>query len=468
MSAPESESFRAGARAALADPALQGALERALTTSCEKRAERVAERPDWEALRDRAAAIREESVARLPELVAALTERLESAGCVVHHAEDGVAACERIVAIAREAGARRVVKSKSMATEEIGLNAALEAAGLHVRETDLGEFIVQLRGERPSHLTAPALHLSAGAIGRTFHEHLGTPETSDATTLTRQARAVLREDFLAADLGVSGANLAVAETGTLVVVTNEGNGRLVMGLPRTHVVVLGVDKVVPRLVDVPPLLTLLPASATGQRATSYVSLVHGPRRPGEADGPVAVHVVLLDNGRLALRDDPALAEVLRCIRCGACQNACPVYRHAGGHAWPGTYAGPFGSILEPALFGRGDDLPFASTLCGACAEVCPVRIDLPGLLVTLRQRTVEDRRAGRGERMAFALWRWAMGGRVRLWLASRLFRAAWRVAPGFVRRFQARLGWGAERALPPPAPRPFRRRWRALEREAQR
>lgn len=454
--------FRDGARAALEDARLQKALDKALRTTLAKRAQRVAERPDWEALRDRAAAARRESVARLDELVAALAERLEAAGCVVHRAADAAAACAEVVAIAATYGARRVVKSKSMTTEEIHLNDALEAAGLHVRETDLGEYIIQIKGDRPSHVTAPALHLDAPSIGRLFAAHLGVPFTSDPVTLTRAARVALREDFLAADMGVSAANFAIAETGTLVIVENEGNARLVTTLPRLHVVVLGLDKVVPRMADLPDLLALLPASATGQRASAYVSLLHGPRRTDEPDGPEHVHVVLLDNGRRALRDDPLLGEALACIRCGACMNVCPVFHHTGGHAYGGTYPGPIGSILEPAMLHRGADLPFASTLCGACAEVCPVRIDLPGALLALRGRAVERRERPRTERVAFFLWRLAMGGPLRLRLFGALLRAAWRVAPGLVRRVLARLGWGTTKPLPPPARRAFRREWKAL------
>ncbi len=455
----KSAGFREASRRALEDPRLQAALDRALRVAVEKRNERVAVHPDWEGVRARAEALRTEAVDEMPALLEQLEARLIENGCQVHHAPDASAARAIVLSLARERGVKSVVKAKSMTTEEIALNAALKDADIEVLETDLGEYIIQLTGEPPSHVTAPAIHLSTRDIAEIFHEHLGVPVVEDAERLTAIARERLREAFLAADLGISGANAMVAETGTIMVVENEGNARLATSLPRVHIVVAGIEKVVPRADDLAALLEVLPTSATGQLASAYVSFIDGPRGPDEADGPEEVHVVLLDNGRRAIREDEELSEILRCIRCGACQNICPVFRHTGGHAYGGTYAGPFGSVLEPAMCDHGSDLPFASSLCGACKEVCPVDIDLPRLLVTMRKRDVQQRSGGRAERAAFSLWRWSMGGAWRMRAGAAMLRTSWRIAPRWTARRHDKLGWGSGRPLPAPAHHAFRRRW---------
>jgi len=358
----------------------------------------VAEFPPYEAERDRARQIKEDAIGRLDELLARLKERLEAAGCKVFFAANAAEARDYILRIARACGARRIVKGKSMTTEEIELNPVLESAGIEVIETDLGEYIVQLRGERPSHIITPAIHLSKEDIGRLFADKFGIPYTPEPEALTAVARERLREAFLTAELGVAGVNFAIAETGTLVMVENEGNGRLCSSMPETFVAVMGIEKVIAKLADLSHFLEILARTATGQKLTTYTSLLTGPRRPGELDGPREMHVVILDNGRRAMLADPVLREALYCLRCGACLNVCPVYRRIGGHAYGATYGGPIGSIVSPSLFGSAaGHLPFASTLCGACRDVCPVKIDIPRILLHLRWKASE----GGGEKVAW-------------------------------------------------------------------
>lgn len=456
--------FASRAAAALADPALQRTLGTALPAFRRARDAAVAEIPDWEALRDRAAAIRDEALADLDRHLETLAARVRAHGGTVHRAADAAAARRVVLDLARARGVRRVVKSKSMTTEEIYLNPALEAAGVEVLETDLGEFVVQLAGQPPSHIIVPALHRSLDDVATLFRQRLGVQSPPDPQALAAVARARLRGAFLEADMGISGVNFAVAETGTLVVVENEGNARLTTTLPRIHVAVMGVEKVVPRLADLAVLLRVLPRSATGQRASVYVSLLSGPRRPGEADGPEELHLVVLDNGRRRLLDDPDLRQALRCIRCGACLNVCPVFERAGGHAYGAVYSGPIGAVVTPALsdLAHGADLPFASTLCGACAEVCPVRIDLPGLLLELRARAVRAGRAGVPDRLFARMWRAAMASPGRLRLFGSLGRLLQRLVMrrGRIERLPYPFdGWTAHRTAPPLARVPFRDRW---------
>jgi L-lactate dehydrogenase complex protein LldF len=374
----------------------------------------------------------------------------------VHFAGDAAEAREIILDILSQAGARRVVKTKSMATEEIELNPALEAAGMEVTETDLGEYIIQLTGEKPTHIITPAIHMTREQVSELFHERLGTPRTRDIPALTRAARVILREKFLRADAGITGANFAVAEAGALMIVTNEGNGRFVTSLPRVLISVAGFEKMVERFSDIPPLLRVLPSSATGQRLTVYTSLLAGPRRPGETDGPEECHVVLLDNGRSRILGSPS-RDILLCIKCGACLNACPVYRSVGGHAYGATYPGPVGSVLTPLLDGRTEHpcaLPHASTLCGACAEICPVKIDLPHLLISLRADPgvcSSGWMGGAGEALMFRVWAWACRHpKLYRWGAG-LLRAARRV-PGMDRIARLILppvrNWAGQRTLP--------------------
>src|SRR5687767_12289239 len=296
-----------------------------------------------------------------------------------------------------------------MATEEIHLNDALAAAGVTPVETDLGEYIIQLAHERPSHIIAPAIHKTKGQVAELFARELKREVAADPEVLTRIARAELREKFLQADLGITGANFAVAETGTVVLVTNEGNGRMVTSLPRVHVAVMGVEKVVPSMTDLMVFLSILAKSATGQKLSVYTTLVHGPRRAGELEGPDELHLVLLDNGRLQQLSGP-LREALYCLRCGACLNVCPVYRQIGGHAYGYTYPGPIGILLTAMLNGQSSvrDLAHASSLCGACADACPVRIDIPRMLIELRSAGVRTKTVGAGERLVFRAFAWLL------------------------------------------------------------
>ena len=472
-SAPQD--FFAAAEAAVADTQLRRKLENATGRHLDHVAATRAEFPAYEAERDASRRIKEESIARLDELLVRLKERLEANGCSVFVAADAAEARKYIVGLARERGARRVVKGKSMATEEIALNPALAKAGCEVVETDLGEYIVQLRGERPSHIITPAIHLSKEDIGLLFNDKLHIPYTSEPTALTAVARERLREVFLAAEMGVTGANFAIAETGTLVLVENEGNGRMSSTLPEIFVAVMGIEKVIPAMADLSHFLEVLARTATGQKLTTYTNFISGPRRAGEADGPREVHVVMLDNGRSAMLADPVLREALYCLRCGACLNVCPIYRRVGGHAYGSTYPGPIGSILSPSLFGGATAaLPFASTLCGACREICPVKIDIPRILLHLRWKETATDKGGDGALPAPEWPRAAERARDGVRTFSRMARHPFRTR--VLGRMAALLMWpfarsGYVRWMPPPfsnwthvrdfpAPR-FRRRRKA-------
>lgn len=345
----------------------------------------------WQELRQAGHDIKQHTMDHLDRYLELLEQRVTEAGGHVHWAADAEEARKIVIQIAREHDVKRAVKVKSMATEEIGLNHVLIDAGIDTLETDLGEFIVQLKGMGPSHILVPALHLTKEEIATLFSEKLGVDAPPDADALTAIARGRLRQAFLAADMGISGANFMVAETGALVTVTNEGNGRMCTTLPPLHVAVVGIEKLVPDLQSLDVLLKLLPRNATGQKMTSYVQFIAGPARSAAEGGPREFHLVLLDNGRTRVLKDKATRAALFCIRCGACLNVCPVYNHVGGYAYGATYSGPIGSILEPQLLGvqAAGVLPFASTLCGACADYCPVKIPIPEILIHLRRRVVE-------------------------------------------------------------------------------
>ncbi|HLW70999.1 MAG TPA: LutB/LldF family L-lactate oxidation iron-sulfur protein [Candidatus Binataceae bacterium] len=385
MPETSSHDFFAASRAAVADVELRRKLENATGRHLQHVAEQRAEFPSFEQERETARRIKEDAIGRLDELLVELKDRLEANGCKVFVAADAAEARDYIVGVAQRAGAKRVVKGKSMTTEEIALNPALAAAGIEPVETDLGEYIVQLRNEAPSHIITPAIHLAREDIGRLFAEKLGIPYTPEPEKLTAAARERLRSIFLSAEMGVTGVNFAIAETGTLVLVENEGNGRFSSTLPDTLVAVMGLEKVIPKLEDLSHFLEILARTATGQKLTCYTNFINGPRGDGELDGPREVHVVMLDNGRTRMLADPVLREALYCLRCGACLNVCPVYRRIGGHAYGVPYSGPIGSIVSPNLFGSAAaHLPFASTLCGACRDICPVKIDIPRILLHLR------------------------------------------------------------------------------------
>jgi L-lactate dehydrogenase complex protein LldF len=393
------DAFYTAAREGAADHELNRKLENASARHFEHLAHAVNEFPPYERERDVARRIKEDAIERLDQLLAQLKDKLEARGVKVFFAEDAAQARDYILKVAREGGVKRVVKGKSMTTEEIGLNECLENAGIETVETDLGEYIVQLRHEPPSHIITPAIHLSKEDIGRLFADKLGIEYTSDPPALTAVARERLRDKFLSAEMGITGVNFAVAETGTLVVVENEGNGRFCTTAPEIHVAVMGLEKVIPNFDDLSHFLEILARTATGQRLTAYTSLLNGPRGSEDQDGPREMHLVILDNGRTRMLADPVLREALYCLRCGACLNACPVYRHIGGHAYKSAYPGPIGAIVSPSLFGTAaaGHLPFASTLCGACKDVCPVKIDIPRILLHLRWKVTE----GGGEKVAW-------------------------------------------------------------------
>lgn len=384
-------------RAALTDGSIQGAVPKATRLASMMRRQAVQAFPGYEAARDRARAIKEDAIERLPELLDVLRRAVERSGGVVHDAADAAAACDVICGIAREEGLRSAVKSKSMTSEEVRLNAALEAAGVKVRETDLGEYIVQLDHDRPSHIIAPIIHKGLEDVRRTFRSALGidpVPETAEE--LTQLARRQLRSDFLQADLGITGANFLIAESGTLIVVENEGNARLCTQVPRVHVALAGVEKVLPDMASLEPFLQLLPRSATGQLLTSYLTVLSGPGWGGSpiAGGPRRFHLVLLDNGRMAMRDDPVLREALYCVRCGACLNVCPPYQAVGGHVYGGpTYQSGIGNAWEAGVRGLETAAEFNELCmtCARCRDVCPVRIDIPWLNATVRHRVEEAR-----------------------------------------------------------------------------
>jgi len=367
---------------------------------------------DWEAARRKCQEIKRDAVNHLDRYLLQFEEKVIAHGGHVFWAADSAEACAYISALAQRHNVRMVVKSKSMVTEEINLSHALEKIGIKVWETDLGEFIVQLRNEPPYHIVTPAMHLNRRQISELFHEKLGEAvEGDDPAKLVALARRKLREAFFSADMGISGANFLVADSGVIAISTNEGNGRLCTSVPRIHVAVTGIEKVIPRLEDLATLWPVLATSGTGQGITTYGTLIGGPRRPGEADGPEEFHVVLVDNGRSNLLADAEQREVLHCIRCGACLNICPVFRHIGGHSYGTIYPGPIGSVLTPHLRGpEFQHLSYASSLCGACTSVCPVKIDLHHHLLHNRRNFVEGRGGTPrpGEKWKFALWRYAM------------------------------------------------------------
>ncbi len=454
--------FEDAAPTALADRRLRSNLVTATDAIRARRAAVVAEVPNWEELRELGAAARDRSLDDLEAVLLSLERKVTEAGGVVHWARDALEANEKVVRIVTASGAREVVKVKSLTTDEIGLNDALGAVGIASIETDLAELVIQLAGERPSHLLVPALHRSAAEIGELFRSHLGqTGLSDDPAELAEAARLHLREAFFRAEVAISGANFAVAETGTVCVVESEGNGRMCTTLPQTLITVMGIEKAIARWDDLAALLQLLPRSATGERMNPYTSLWTGVH---EVDGPSAFHLVLLDAGRTRALGDPIGRDALRCIRCSACVNVCPVYRRAGGHAYHSVYAGPIGAILQPQLSGeRGPaaSLPYASSLCGACADVCPVLIDIPRLLVNERAKIVKTGRRS-VERSALRALARAFSTRERYERAQRLGRSLQRVAvrDGRLSWFPGPLaGWGRTRSLPGVAGQTFREWW---------
>ncbi len=462
------DGFPAAARGALADSQLRHNLRHATHAIRDKRADAVAELDDWEALRESGRQIKRHALRHLDVHLTELERTVTAAGGTVHWAPDAAAANEIVCELA--AGAREVVKVKSIATDEIGLNDALAAAGIGALETDLAELINQLAGDWSSHILVPAIHRNRAEIAALFRRALpgnaGLP--AEPAALAEAARRFLRERFLAAEVAVSGANFAVAETGTVCVVESEGNGRMCTTLPRTLITVMGIEKVLPRFADLEVMLQLLPRSSTAERMNPYTSLWTGVTA---GDGPEHFHLVLLDNGRSRALADEVGRDALHCIRCSACLNVCPVYERTGGHAYGSVYPGPIGAILSPQLAGleRHRSLPWASSLCGACADVCPVKIDIPAILVHLRNRIdSETDAAPRGERAAMRAAAAVLGDRRRYELAQRAGRlaAAPLVRDGRIdRRLPGPAGpWTMFRDLPAPPSQTFRAWWRARPR----
>jgi len=435
---------------------------------------------DAEAWRDAVADVRRHTIAHLDHYLAEFADNVERSGGRVFFAADAREAREYVAGVARRKGTRRVVKVKSMVSEEIGLDAALEALGAEVTETDLGAYIAQLAGERPYHITGPAIHMRLPRLRELLSRAAGEDLREEPDALAASARRTLRDKFLTADLGVSGANFGVASTGTVVLVTNEGNGRMTTTLPPTHVVVMGMERLVPDWRSLEPLLTMLPRAGTGERMTAYVNAITGPRREGDVEGPDELHVVIVDNGRsriLGTKYEP----VLQCIRCGCCADFCPVYRTMGGHAYDSVYTGPIGAVLTPLLDGLEgrEHLPFASTLCGACDDACPARVPLSDLLLELRSDVAGSAAEPRSRALGFEGFA-AVSARPRLWdlllgAAGRLGRCVTRVsqaAPRFAPTGRLRCAprvvraWTDSRDLPAPAPASFRRLWRRRPRAA--
>jgi len=464
----QSHNFIGRARKGLADVDLQTALARFQTGFTVKRAEAAAKLPEFEALRDEAVEIKDHSLEHLDFYLDHFATKVEEGGGEVHWCVTPEDARQKVLQICQAAGARSATKSKSMIGEEIALNPFLEENNIAPIETDLGEYIVQLAEEYPSHIIAPAVHKTKDQVSDLFYKHhkdKGAGKRLDGVEeLVTEARGMLREKFIAADVGITGANFLVAETGTTAIVTNEGNGDLTQILPRVHIVLATLEKVVPTLEDMTTILRVLARTATGQEFSTYTTLSTGPKRAGELDGPEAFHVILLDNGRSKLLGSE-YREILRCIKCGACMNHCPVYGSIGGHAYGWVYPGPMGAVLTPNLVGlkEGRHLPNASTFCGRCEAVCPVRIPLPGLMRKLREEEFEAKLLPPRYRLSLGLWAW-MARHPRLYHLAAGFG---RRALNMLSRRQGRLtkvpfavGWTVGRDMPAPEGGSFQAQWR--------
>jgi len=471
------EHYKSEARKALRDQTLLDALADVQARLGKGTAKAYRELPEGPGLRLKAHDIRMHAVENLDILLETLADNVRENGGKVIFAQDAATAVAECIQIARRHDVRTVVKGKSMVTEEIGLNEALTAEGMEVTETDLGEYIVQLAGESPSHIIAPAIHKTRQQVGRLFAEKLGIPYTDDPPTLTAAARKALREKFLVADMGISGCNLACAETGHITTVSNEGNIRMATTLPRVHVAFMGMERVVARLEDHDILFRLLARGAAAQHMAGYISYIGGPRQPGQADGPDAFYLIIIDNGRTRILADFEFREILCCIRCAACLNVCPVYGKIGGHSYGYPYSGPVGAVVTPLLVGieRAKDLFLGETLCGACKDACPVDIDIPRMLLALRARLVEgDRRwdlqpGRRIEKGAY--WAWSLAVRNRgLYDALRWFSAQAQrpvtSGEGMIHRLPFPFsGWTHSRDIKPLARRTFMDYWKKVRKE---
>jgi len=460
-------------RPALSDVLLQKNLRQTLSKSSTARVQAIAEVSNWEELREHARQVKAHTIARLGHYLEEFEQNVIAQGGRVIWADTGREALDFIFRLALEKGVQKVVKSKSMLGEEIRLNEELERNHIEAVETDLGEYIVQLAHEHPSHIVFPALHKSKEQVAALFEAQLGMPPTDDCEALTATARRVLRRHFLSARMGITGVNFGVAETGTVVVVENEGNARLSVSVPEIHIAIMGLEKVVPRAADLGVFLKLLTRNATAQRISTYVNLINGKRRDGELDGPSEFYLVLVDNGRTRILANRFLSQTLHCIRCGACLDVCPIYQTIGGHAYGSTYPGPIGAILTPQLLSleEAPDHAFASSLCGACYEICPVKIEIPHILLKLREQA-QDQRSARAslvplEKWGLQAWSWIMSSPGRYRLATRLAR-------GFSRLYRpkGRIGvpplsaWTKSRELPELAPKSFAQLFEEEERES--
>jgi L-lactate dehydrogenase complex protein LldF len=457
----------------VADSALQKAIYTATGRLVAHRASSLEAFPEYQDLRTAAHELKRHTIDNLDYYLEQFEQNVAAHGGKAVFAKDATEVADFVLGLAKERGAHLIVKSKSMTTEEIDLNERLEHHQMESVETDLGEYILQLAHQRPYHIVAPALHLTRYEVADLFTEKLGTPNEVVIEKQTKIARGVLREKFLAADIGITGANFLIADSGAVVLVENEGNARLSTSAPKIHIAIAGIEKLIPRATDLTVFLKLLGRSATGQPLTVYTSFLSGPRRGGEIDGPDEFYVVLLDNGRTKLLENPEKRESLFCIRCGACLNHCPVYRKIGGHNYPWIYSGPIGKIITPQFHGVMQDpwLPFASSLCGACAEVCPVKIDIPKLLLQLRSEVTaaKDKEGKSGsERRGFRLYAWLMRhprlfqffGKMGAKISPRPKPGTWiKRLPGFISVGPLR-NWLAQRDLPPPAPKSFHQLWR--------
>ena len=459
--------FRDQVRAAINDPDLQRALDNFTEPKRDNYRQAFSSITNPSHLRQEAQITRTQTIKNLDQLLATFTRAIESNGFHVHRASNAAEANRIVIDLVRASKAKLVLKSKTMLSEEIRLNQALQEEGFEVIETDLGEFILQLRDEPPSHIIAPAIHLRKEQIADTFTEKLGMRKTTDIAEMNSVARSALREKFLTDSVGISGVNFGVAETGTISLVTNEGNGRMVTTLPRMHIALMGVERLVPTLNDLAQMLDLLPRSATGQKLTSYVALIQSPRMDLDPDGPDERHLILIDNGRLALIETP-LADSLNCIRCGACLDVCPVYREIGGHAYNSVYPGPIGSVISPGLFGvrQFGHLAKVSTLCGACYEVCPVGINLPDMLLHVRAIYTEQAPQPAYQKWGVRMYSWLVLKSSRFLLAERFAALATTFLAkrtGWMRWLPPPFsGWTTSRYFPPFARKPFRLRFHDL------
>ncbi len=460
----EHHEFVAASREALNSPNLQTALYRLGETLAAGNRTAFEKLPGSSLLRDKARAIKDHTLAHLDQYIEQLERAVTARGGQVHFAADAANAQQIVASIARQSGIKRIVKSKSMVTEEIHLNHYLEKEGFEVTETDFGEYIIQLAGERPSHLVAPVVHKTVEEVAEVMNRRLHSDTPADAKELANLARRKLRVKFAESEMGITGGNFLIAETGTVVMITNEGNGRLTTAVPRIHVALVGIEKVIPKLSDLPIFLKVLARAATGQKLSIYTSIMTGPRRAGEGDGPEEFHLVLLDNGRTKILGSP-MRESLFCIRCGACLNACPVYRKIGGHAYGGIYSGPIGAVLTPLFDGLKDNYhqPHASSLCGACQAACPVKIQIPELLVRNRAALHDNHHVHWAEERIYQLWsRMMRSPRWYGWLTWGASRVLSKLArSGWMKRLPGPLaGWTASRDFPTPAAKRFRDQWR--------